>query len=71
MAPAFGQLPKRVMLINRSNTSASAISVTKGFCRPTMVFSRNCRQSVSQSSTKGMNHGTDARLPDGPGSSTG
>ena len=57
-------------MTNRSNASASAISFTKDFCRPTMMFSHNCRQSVSQSSIEGMNQGTYASLPDGSGTNS-
>ena len=57
-------------LTDRSNTTAKATLVTSGFWWPTSLFPRNCRQRVYPYDTKGMGHGTAARLPDGSGANS-
>ena len=53
-------LNSSTVLTKRSNTVARAISVNKG-------FPPNYRWCVLSSDVAGMNHGTEARLPDGSG----
>ena len=58
-------------MTNRSNTTAKANLVTRGFWWPTSMFPRNYRPCVSPSEAEGMNQGADARLPDGSGTNSG
>ena len=57
-------------MTNRSNTLAKANPVTRYFWWPTSMFPQHCRQCVSPFVLEGMNDGTDARLPEGPGASS-